>query len=304
MKPAKVIVRNPRSDGRLVAAFCLVLLLGPSLMAGDQGTKEAQPDAPPAMQILRAPGGVRFGLFGAKGTAPAPTLFVFAVGLEDMQKHPNYSDVGRRLAKHGFLYVALDPPCHGDDVKPKEPTQLSGWRHRLENGDALIPNFTARATEVLDHMVKEGYTDPARVAACGTSRGGFLAYHFAVAEPRIKAVAGFSPVTDLMALREFASTKNAEAAQALALEKHAVKLAGRPLWLSIGNDDQRVSTDAAIAFTRKLVAAGVAVRKDALRPVPVELIVGANPGHSAIKDAHELAAAWLLKQLQATAAPK
>lgn len=76
------------------------------------------------------------------------------------------------------------------------------------------------------------------------------------------------------------------------------------MWLSIGNDDQRVSTDAAIAFTRKLVAAGVAIRKDTLHAVPVELIVGADPGHSAIKGAHELAAAWLLKQLPAKAAPK
>lgn len=220
MNLAHLTLPTRRSTWRLAGAFLVVAWRMSPLVAADQGPKGDPPEAPPAMQILRTPGGVRFGLFGAKGLAFAPTLFVFAAGLEDMQKHPNYSEVGRRLARHGFLYVVLDPPCHGEDVKPREPTQLSGWRHRLENGAALIPDFTVRATAVLDYLIKEGYTDPTRVAACGTSRGGFLAYHFAAAEPRVKAVAGFSPVTDLLALREFTGTKNAEAAQALALEKH------------------------------------------------------------------------------------
>lgn len=288
-------------------AFLLIISWTMPSLTGDADKegKDGQPDvAPPAMQVLRTPDGVRFGLFGKKGSAPAPTLFVFALGLEDLQKQPGYSEVGRRLARNGFLYVALDPPCHGEDIKPKEPSQLSGWRYRLENGASLIPDFTSRATAVLDYLIKKGYSDPSRVAACGTSRGGFLAYHFAAADARVKAAAGFSPVTDLMALSEFAGMKNSEAAKALTLEKHAAKLAGRPMWLSIGNDDQRVSTEAAIAFTRKLVAAGAAVRKDLRQPLPVELIVGQASGHSAIEHAHELAAAWLLRQLPANGPPK
>jgi dienelactone hydrolase len=271
------------------------LLLG--VAAWSCGAYGWSADEPPAMQVLQTPGGVRFGLFGKKGERPAPTLFVFALSLEDMPKHPGYTDVGRRLARHGFLHVTLDPPCHGVDTKPGEPPQLRGWRTRVEKGEKLVGDFTARATAVLDHLIKEGYTDAGRVAACGTSRGGFLAFHFMAAEPRIKAAAGFSPVTNLLALSEFARLEKLEAAQALALTTVAPKLAGRPIWVSIGNHDQRVSTDDAIAFTRQVVAASLAGAKDPKPRVPVELLVGASPGHGIIDNAHELAAAWLIRQL-------
>src|SRR5271166_2119933 len=117
------------------------------------------PAAEPGPTILKTPGGTRFGLWGAKPAKPAPTLFVFAAGLEDMGKVSEYTEVGRILAKRGFLYVALDAPSHGADAKTGEPAGLGGWRYRLEHGDALIPPFTKRASEVLDHLVKEGYTD-------------------------------------------------------------------------------------------------------------------------------------------------
>jgi dienelactone hydrolase len=252
--------------------------------------------AEPGMTVLKTPGGVRFGLWGEKPKKPAPTLFVFAAGLEDMQKEPYYTEVGRILAKRGFLYVALDAPSHGGDVKPGEPAGLRGWRHRLENGDALVPPFTKRATEVLDYLIKEGYSDVERVAACGTSRGGFLAYHFAAADARVRAVAGFSPVVNLLALTEFAGMDRHEATKALNLTHHADKLAGRGVWLIIGNDDQRVSTDDAIAFTRKVTAAA-AKSKGRTQPIPVELIVGAAVGHTTPSKAHELAADWIARQL-------
>jgi dienelactone hydrolase len=150
---------------------------------------------------------------------------------------------------------------------------------------------------VLDYLVKEGYTDGGHVAACGTSRGGFLAYHFAAADERVKAVAGFSPVTNLLALSEFAGMDKHEATRALNLTQNADKLAGRAVWVSIGNNDQRVSTDDAIAFARKVTAASAAKPKGRAQAIPVELIVGASVGHSAIPKAHELAADWVARQL-------
>ena len=253
--------------------------------------------AEPEMVIQKTAGGVRFARWGEKPAKPAPTLFIFAVGLEDMRNAPVFTEVGQILAKRGFLYVALDPPCHGEDVKPKEPAALQGWRHRLEHGNGLIPPFTKAASEVLDQLVREGFTDASRVAACGTSRGGFLAYHFAAADPRIKAVAGFSPVTNLLALTEFAGLEKHEATKALTLIHHADKLAGRAVWLSIGNHDERVSTDDAIAFARKVTAASAATQKNKEQAIPVELIVGESVGHRGIPKAHQFAAEWIAKHL-------
>jgi dienelactone hydrolase len=286
------------STRTLLVLLLLLVGLSPWLPgAGNEG--EA-----PTMQVLRTPEGSRFALYGKKGAAPAPTLFIFANSLEDTDKQPIYTEVGRRLGRHGFLYVVVEPPCHGEDTKPKEPKQLAGWRYRLENNEPLIAPFTTRASAVLNHLVKEGYTDDKKVAACGTSRGGFLALHWAAVERRIKAVAAISPLTDLLAITEFKGLEKHEATRALSAENLAPKLAGRPIWVSIGNDDQRVSTDAAIALTRKLTAAGAAARKDPKQVIPVELIVAPTVGHTAIDHVNELAAAWFLRYFPEPVAPK
>jgi dienelactone hydrolase len=259
----------------------------------------AQEDAAPAMQVLATSAGTPFGLFGKKPAEPAPTLFVFALGLEQMGTALVYTEVGRHLARDGFLYVAVEPPCHGADARPGEPVALQGWRHRIEHGDALMPAFIERTRDVLDHLVREGYTDPQRVAACGTSRGGFCALHFAAAERRVHAVAAFSPVTDLALLSEFQGIESHPTLQSLAAVNLADQLADRPVWISIGNNDLRVGTDAAIAVARRLAAAAIA--RDPQNPkliAPVELIVGPSAGHSSIDRAHELAAQWLLRQFK------
>ena len=119
-----------------------------------------------------------------------------------------------------------------------------------------------------------------------------MALHLAAADPRVKCVAAFAPVTNLLALSEFAAAKDHVAAKALSLANHAERLAGRPVWMCIGNHDERVSTDDAIAFTRRLTAVGVAAGKS--KTPPVELHVMPSPGHSIHATAHQEAAAWIL----------
>ncbi|MEX0744179.1 MAG: prolyl oligopeptidase family serine peptidase [Phycisphaeraceae bacterium] len=247
------------------------------------------------MRVLRTQAGTRFGVLGEKPAAPAATLFVFAVGLEDMDRDRVYSEAGRQLAGHGWLYVALDPPCHGHGQGPDEPAGLPGWAHRVKKGQQLMEPFVKRCVEVLDFLVAEGYTDPERVAACGTSRGGFCALHFAAAEPRVRAVACISPVTNLLALREFAGVSE-EQVRSVNIAHLAEKLAGRAVWLGIGNDDRRVGTDDCIATARRLVEAARA-REPTGAVIPVELVVGPSDGHRAIDDAYTLAARFVLKQL-------
>ncbi len=269
------------------AALCVSFaLLAPDARAGAP--------AAPKVKALQTPSGARFAVLGDKGKAPAPTLFIFATSVGDTLVNPDFAKVGRLLAKQGVLCVSLDVPCHGDDVRRGEAADsLSSWRARLQKDGDLVSPFNKNVSAVLDHLIKEGYTDPKRVAACGTSRGGFMALHAAVAEPRIQSVVAFAPVVDLLALAEFAGMEKHAPTCALALANHADKLAGRAVWLCIGNNDLRVGTDLSIAFTRKLVAASVA-RK---RPANVELHVTATVGHRIHATAHDEAAAWLGRQL-------
>jgi len=243
------------------------------------------------LRVERLASGVRYGLVGSSQGKPAPTLFVFQGDLDTVRQQPLYIEVARILARQGFLGVVLDAPAHGEDRRPNEPTELAAWRTRVDRGEDLLDGFLARSRAVLDHLILSGQSDPTRLAAVGTSRGGFLAFHFAAAEPRIRCVGGIAPVTDLLALREFSGVARLKETQDLALVHLAKRLANRPVWLSIGNRDERVSTEAAIMFSRALVAAAAPEA-----PAPVTLLVHAGAGHRSSPEDHERLAAWLLTQ--------
>lgn len=256
------------------------------------------------VKILQTESGIRFGLLGEKGPTPAPTLFVFAGGIEETLGNDAYAEVGHILGKNGYIIVTLDLPCHGQDVRSGEiPNSLNCWRSRLEKGDDFVVDFVAKASAVLDYLISKGYTNPHQVAASGNSRGAFMAVHFAAAEPRVKCVAAFIPLTNLLIPFEFAGMESMESpagkaafqkARALALTNVAAKLAGRPIWVCIGNDDNRVGTDNAIAFTRRIVEASHLQGERA----PIELHVTATEGHGVYATGHEDAAAWILARLK------
>jgi dienelactone hydrolase len=245
------------------------------------------------IKILQTSGRSRFGLLGSQGEKPAPTLFILASSLEEALGNDDYAKVGKLLIKKGFVCVSLDLPCHGKDRQGSEPAGLGGWRARLEKGEGFVSPFNKKLSAVLDYLIDKNITDAKRVAVCGTSRGGFMALHAAAAEPRLRCVAAFAPVTDLLALREFAGMEKNAKTRDLDLRQHAGKLAGRSVWLCIGNNDQRVGTDQAIAFTRKVVASFLTKKL----PPDVQLHVMDTIGHSIHATAHEEAALWIAMRL-------
>ncbi len=205
------------------------------------------------MSILKTPSGIRFGLLGKKGASPAPTLFMMGGRIEDMLEHKDYNESTLILRKHGYLCVSLDAPSHGQDIRKDEKEGgLMGWIMRLKKGDDFVADSIKKTSALLDYLIKNRYTDPKRIAIVGISRGGFLGLHFAACDPRVKCLAALAPVPDLLALREFAGMKNHAGTKALDLIHIAKKLAGRPIWICIGTNDDRVDTDRAFAFVRKI----------------------------------------------------
>jgi dienelactone hydrolase len=262
------------------------------------------------LNIMQTPSGIHFGVYGAKPSSPAPTLFVFARNVEDALGSPTYNKVGMILAKHGYISVALDSPYHRGPSSPPSPGdtwELEGWATVIKKGDSIFPEFASKVSQVLDFLIKEGYTDPQKVAVVGTSRGGFLAMHVAAADPRFKCAMAFVPVADLTDLTEFAGMQDNALAKSLALVNVADKLVGRPVWVAIGNNDYRVNTDRAIEFTRKIVAASIAKNHPTdADTIDVELHVMPWPGHGGDQrwdgrpnslNAHDAAAAWLLSRM-------
>jgi len=255
------------------------------------------------VNLITTPGGILFGLVGDKGPTPAPTVFLFGMSAEQALDSGFFEGLLRPLMDQGCIFVSLDLPGHGMDQKEGDRPEVPGtagarsalycWRLRMEKGDTVIPAFIAKVSSVLDYLIREGYTDPENVVAAGSSRGAFVAAHFAAADNRVKCVVCLCPVTNLLALYEFKGRENDPIVKSLNLVSIAGKLAGRPVWISIGNNDLRVSTDDAIAFSRKLVELSAIGEKAA----DVELYVYPAVGHNCTARSQELAAEWIASRI-------
>ena len=145
---------------------------------------------------------------------------------------------------------------------------------------------------MLDYLIDQGYTDSEKISACGTSRGGFIALHYAASDQRTKSVAAFAPVTDLAVLDEFKGTEQKPAVRAQALTKQAQNLAGTAVWLAIGDRDKRVGTDSAITFARSVWHA----TKNNDNQAGLQLHILSEPqGHTTPAGAPKQAAEWILE---------
>lgn len=238
---------------------------------------------------LTTSSGTAFSLLPPHAGAAAPTLLLFAwSGSRTLEDKP-YCRVGRLLHARGWNVASLDLPCHGGDRRPGEPEELDGWAARCAAGENIVAGFQRRVSDVLQHLIGAGVADSARLATAGTSRGGFMAFQAAAGNPRIRAVAGFAPVTDLLALRELAGQEDSLLVRGLALHQAVPALAGRAAWITIGNADERVGTGRAVAFARALTLAAHGrgpADTVVLRVLPV-------PGHASLPEWHDEAAEWL-----------
>ena len=269
-----------------VALYSISLLFSACLLAAETPGKDA-------VKILSTKAGVRYGIWPDVPKSPAPLLFVLGGTIEDTLGVPYFRQCGNQLAAQGCVCVSVDMPCHGNEQRAGEPAGIEGWRYRCEQGENIATDVAMRLSAVLDHLLETGAVDPERIAACGTSRGGFMAMHFAALEPRVKCVAAFAPVADLTVLREFQGIKERKVVDSLTLTNHADRLAGRGVWLIIGDRDDRVGTDQTIELARRITAAALEKKVPAL----VDLHVVAEPqGHTTPAGAAEQAAVWFQQQ--------
>ena len=242
------------------------------------------------MQLLRTPSGVLFGLRGETSGGPAPLLFQFGGTIKDALTNPDFCRSSDLLIERGWRVVSIDLPVHGTEVREGETEwDMNGWRKRLERGENLMADFMRRGTAVLDHCVAQRIADPDRIAAAGSSRGGFSALHLAAADGRPKWIGAIAPLTKLTVPREFEPAQYLTAARALAVHNLVDKLVGKSVWICIGNDDQRVGTDSTIEFSRRLVE----TNKGRGLEADVELHVLNYDGHLSTPADHDALAAWL-----------
>jgi dienelactone hydrolase len=251
-------------------------------------------------ELRKTKSGQRYAILGPAPTAPAPTLFVLSGSAEQSLTDTYFLQCGKQLLRDGVLCVSLDLPCHGQEVRTGEREGLPGWNARVNAGQPLVEDFCRQFQQVLSELVEAKLADPKRIAVCGTSRGGFMAFHAAAHEPQVSAVIGMAPVASLLALDEFADSRAADDADALSLRHLVPQLANRRCWIAIGDRDERVDTDEAIRFARLLSAdavnRGLSSRVDML-------VLGESRGHSLPPGTDRLATEWLRRLFNIPATP-
>lgn len=252
------------------------------------------------VKMMKTSDGVEFGVWGGTPDKPSPTLILLSGLIPDSFTKLNFLRAGEILGPKGYLCVSIELPCHGSFAK-KGYSNLTGWGKRAAEGDDFVAEFNERMKKVIDYLIEQKMTDPDKIVATGTSRGGFLAVRYAAFDPRVKATVAYAPVTDLRKLKEFEVAKDVASVDAMSLEAHVEELVGKPLLIFIGDRDERVGTDSAIAFARKLSAAA----EEANVPSNVELHVKSEPrGHSLPPGVENFAAEWIVKVLEAKAPAK
>lgn len=276
----------------------VVLLL--CIITGAQRAAEAGVPTTKPLIPMSTPAGEEFVLLGPVPAEPSATLIILSGVGQDTLLKPAYLQAGRFLGRQGYLCVSIDLPGHGSVESGGKG--LGGWAKRATAGEDFVAEFNARLSKVLDHLIAQGWTDPQRIAVCGTSRGGFLAIRFAAHDRRVRCAVGYSPVTDLRKLSEFRGAASVPGVDAMSLQAHVAELVGRPIFIVIGDRDERVGTDAAVQFARALSAAAV----EANVPSGVELHVVSEPrgNHTTPTDGDRWSARWIYRILEGRELPE
>lgn len=162
-----------------------------------------------------------------------------------------HSDPVKLFVRAGHRALSFDLPNHGDLVDA-HGEGLTGMCTALLAGDDPFARFVANGKKVIDVCLEKDWARPGKIFVCGGSRGGYCALRLGAADPRINGIAGLAPVTDWRVLSEFSAATERPKVAALALHHWAADLAGRPVYMAIGNHDHRVGTHACVALAQRL----------------------------------------------------
>lgn len=288
---------------KFASIICWLCLAALPAVAIAQEAVDGKPEPTTAKvkvaKLAVTPDGVEYGTFGDAPTKPAPALIVLSGNIEDSFAKPNFLKAGKYLAPRGWLCISIDLPNHGKFAE-KGYSGLVGWGKRAAEDKDFVADFNERLKKVLDHLVEQKQIDSEKIVVTGTSRGGFLAIRYAAFDKRVKAAVGYASVTDLRKLKEFEVAASTKSVDAMNLEAHVDELVGRPVFIMIGDRDDRVSTDSAINFMRKLSAAATKANV----PSQAELLVVSEPrGHSLPPNADIIAARWIYRVMEGRELP-
>ena len=236
--------------------------------------------------------------------AGIPSLVVFPKGAENLpvvvfvhgHSGSKIGSIGPALllAEAGFLCVAIDARFHGE----RRPEDFEK-RSRIDFVGSFLKAIKGTTTDVsriIDALASDPRADVERVGMAGISMGGFITFHAAVKERRIKAAVPligtpdfqvFEGRPELFALSEKLVLDLRKSSPLLSYEK----LAGKALLVQNGAADKIVPVAGARKLDRKLTALG---KK---RPITYRYIEYPDLGHDVPDVMLEETVRWFAEHL-------
>ena len=210
--------------------------------------------------------------------ASKPLLLINIGGVrEDSLTVNPYNLAVKLFLARGHRALGFDLPNHGARVD-RHGEGIAGWRKAWVAGEDRFTQFVTEASAVLDRCLELGVAEPGRVVVYGISRGGYMAVRLLAADLRIVSAAAIAPVTDWQDLTEFAADRGREDVAGLRLSRYANAIAGRRIFVVIGNSDKRVSTVSCCRFIVELMDANLRQGHNG-SPVEFHCLAMAETGH-------------------------
>jgi dienelactone hydrolase len=220
-------------------------------------------------------------------------LLSFAGEKQSSLTADRFSLVAQEFVSHGHAALSFDLPNHGDQVD-EHGEGITGMRNALVAGEDPFQLFVDRGRAVIDYCLDRGLATSDRIVVCGTSRGGYMALRLLAADARIRAGAGFAPVTDWRDLDEFRRDRERQDMALLNLSTQAANLAERAVFLVIGHGDDRVNT---ASCCQLFVDIQQERKQRDIRQGAVDFYCTDDPGHSCGRAWYQKGAEFLLEQI-------
>jgi len=192
-----------------------------------------------------------------KRLATRPLLLLNLSGEREtsLTVHP-YAMAAEFFLAEGHRVVSFDLPNHGKRMD-KYGEGLTGWRNAFADGKDPLHMSVEEASAIISWSIRGGFAETGRIVVYGISRAGYLGLRMLASDARLAAAAAIAPVTDWGVLSEFAADRKHEYLPSLNLSRYADQLAGKPVFIVIGNADNRVSTLSCSHFFLDLQEANV-----------------------------------------------
>lgn len=203
-----------------------------------------------------------------------------------------YSLPAQTFLSEGHRVMSVDLPNHGDRIDAFGEG-IAGFRNAIVAGIDPFATFVDDGRAAIDAAITLGIAEPGRIVVCGTSRGGYMALRLLAADTRIRAGAGFAPVTDWRDLSEFNAERERGDVAQLGLSCFAEAFIDKALYLAIGNHDKRVNTSRCVQFFLDVHRAKNSADRDGR---DIDFFCTPDEGHTCSNDWYFRGADFLLRE--------